>query len=132
VWSSFAVVPIFALANAGVDFRGTSISEALRSPIALGVAGGLVIGKILGISPASFAAVRLGLGRLPPGTSWSHVIGLSAVAGIGFTVSLFVAGLAFDDQIMTELAKVGIFFGSLMAGVLGSILLSRARPPQEP
>lgn len=126
-WSSFVVVPVFALANAGVDFRGVSLGEALTSRIALGVALGLVIGKLIGISLASFAAVRMGLGKLPPGTTWSHVIGLGAVAGVGFTVALFVAGLAFNDPHTTDLAKVGIFSGSLVAGVIGSILLSTRR-----
>lgn len=127
VWSSFVIVPIFALANAGVDFRAVSIGAALTSNIALGVAAGLVVGKIVGITTASYGAVRLGLGKLPPGTNWSHVVGLSAVAGIGFTVSLFVAGLAFADPQFTDLAKVGIFSGSLVAGIIGSIILSRAR-----
>jgi len=127
-WSSFVIVPLFALANAGVDFRDVSITETLLEPVALGVAGGLVIGKIVGISAAAYAAVRLGLGKLPPETSWFHVVGLSAVAGIGFTVALFVAGLAFVDPELTDLAKVGIFSGSLVAGVIGSVILSRARP----
>lgn len=125
-WSSFVIVPLFALANAGVDFRDVSIAEALTSRIALGVSLGLVIGKIVGISAASYAAVRFRLGRLPPGTTWSHVVGLSAVAGIGFTVSLFVAGLAFTDPHLTDLAKVGIFSGSLVAGIIGTLILSRA------
>lgn len=127
-WSSFVIVPLFALANAGVDFRDVSFTEALASPVALGVGLGLVVGKVVGISLASLGAVRFGLGRLPPGTSWAHVFGLSAVAGIGFTVSLFVAGLAFTDPHLTDLAKVGIFSGSLVAGILGSLLLSRTRP----
>lgn len=131
VWSGFVIVPLFALANAGVDFRGVNIWAALTSNIALGVAGGLVIGKIVGITAAAFGAVRFGLGRLPPGTSWNHVIGLAAIAGIGFTVALFVAGLAFEDPAMTNLAKVGIFSGSLVAGVIGSFILSRARPRSE-
>lgn len=130
-WSSFVVVPIFALANAGVDLRGIGFGEALGSSVALGVAGGLVVGKIIGISAASYGAVRFGLGRLPPGTTWSHVIGLAAVAGIGFTVALFVAGLAFDDPHITDLAKVGIFAGSLVAGIIGTVLLRRARPKSE-
>ncbi|MGD2059526.1 MAG: Na+/H+ antiporter NhaA [Acidimicrobiia bacterium] len=130
-WSSFVVVPLFALANAGVDFRDVSIAEALTSRVALGVALGLVVGKIVGISLASYAAVRSGLGRLPPGTAWSHVIGLAAVAGIGFTVALFVAGLAFENPHFTDLAKVGIFSGSIVAGVIGSILLRRAKPHSE-
>ncbi|HET9260805.1 MAG TPA: Na+/H+ antiporter NhaA, partial [Acidimicrobiia bacterium] len=127
-WSSFVIVPIFALANAGVDFRDISITEALTSNIALGVAAGLVIGKIVGISLASLGAVRFGLGKLPPGTTWAHVVGLAAVAGIGFTVALFVAGLAFEDPEFADLAKVGIFSGSIVAGIIGSIVLSRIKP----
>lgn len=127
-WSSFVIVPLFALANAGVDFRSVSITEALTNRVALGVAAGLVIGKIVGISAASYGAVRFNLGRLPAGTTWRHVFGLSAVAGIGFTVSLFVTGLAFDEPGFADLAKVGIFSGSLIAGIIGSIILSRSRP----
>jgi NhaA family Na+:H+ antiporter len=130
-WSSFVVVPIFALANAGVDFRGSSISDALTTPIALGVSLGLILGKLFGISIASWIAVRVGLGKLPRGTSWNHVLGLAAVAGIGFTVSLFVAGLAFSEPELAELAKVGIFSGSLISGIIGSLLLARARPRSE-
>jgi Na+:H+ antiporter, NhaA family len=126
-WSSFVIVPLFALANAGVDFRGVDIIEALTSPVALGVSVGLVVGKIVGISAASYGAVRFKLGKLPPGTTWAHVLGLSAVAGIGFTVSLFVAGLAFADPQFTDLAKVGIFSGSIVAGIAGSIVLSRLK-----
>jgi NhaA family Na+:H+ antiporter len=130
-WSGFVIVPLFALANAGVDFRQIGVGDALTTGVALGVALGLIVGKIVGISAASYGAVRSGLGKLPPGTSWSHVIGLSAVAGIGFTVSLFVAGLAFDDPATTNLAKVGIFAGSIVSGIIGSIILGRARPRSE-
>jgi NhaA family Na+:H+ antiporter len=130
-WSSFVIVPIFALANAGVDLRGIGFGEALQSSIALGVAIGLVVGKIVGISLASYGAVRFGLGKLPPRTTWPHVIGLAAVAGIGFTVALFVTGLAFDEPHFADLAKVGIFAGSLVAGVIGTILLRRVRPKSE-
>ncbi len=130
-WSSFLIVPIFALANAGVDFRAISITEALTSSVALGVSVGLVVGKLVGISGFTYAAVKLGLGKLPPGTGWAHVVGISAVAGIGFTVSLFVAGLAFNDPNLTDVAKVGIFSGSLVAGVIGALMLMRARPPSE-
>lgn len=128
-WSSYVIVPLFALANAGVDFRGTSITEAATSAIALGVALGLVAGKMVGISLFTVAAVKLGMGRLPTGTTWVHVVGLSAVAGIGFTVSLFVAGLAFTSPEQADLAKVGIFVGSLVAGVIGSLVLLTTRKP---
>jgi Na+:H+ antiporter, NhaA family len=127
-WSSFGIVPLFALANAGVDFRGVPILDAITNRVALGVSAGLVIGKIIGITTASYGAVRFNLGKLPTGTTWRHVVGLSAVAGIGFTVSLFVAGLAFADPGFTDLVKVGIFSGSLVAGTIGTIILSRARP----
>ncbi|HJQ77951.1 MAG TPA: Na+/H+ antiporter NhaA [Acidimicrobiia bacterium] len=127
-WSSFVVVPIFALANAGIDFRGVDLMAALGSSVALGVSLGLVLGKTVGISLASVIAVRLGLGKLPPGTTWWHIVGMAAVGGVGFTVALFVASLAFSDQATTDLAKAGIFSGSLVAGVIGSLLLRRAGP----
>ncbi len=130
-WSSYVIVPIFALANAGVDFRQVSLTDALTSNVALGVAVGLVVGKIVGISGATWLAARFGLGRLPIGLGWGHVWGLAAVAGVGFTVSLFIAGLAFDSQETTEFAKVGIFAGSLTAGIVGAFLLSRAKPPSQ-
>lgn len=130
--SSFVIVPLFALANAGVDFRNVDLGEALTSPISLGVAGGLVFGKVVGISLASFGAVRLGIGRLPPGTGWTQVLGLSAVAGIGFTVSLFVTGLAFTDPAVAGIAKVGIFTGSLIAGIIGSTILIKAATKEPP
>ena len=130
-WSSFLIVPIFALANAGIDFREISFGEAMGSTIGLGVAAGLVIGKIVGITGFTWAAVRFNIGKLPSGTGWMHVVGLAAVAGIGFTVSLFVAGLAFTDPHLTDLAKVGIFSGSAVAGVIGAVLLLIAKPPSE-
>jgi Na+:H+ antiporter, NhaA family len=129
VWSGFVVVPLFALANAGVDFRGVDIVEALTSTVALGVGLGLVLGKIVGISLFAYLAVRTGLGRLPAGTGWGHVVGLAAVGGIGFTVALFVASLAFIDPSFDDLAKVGIFAGSLVAGAIGFVILSRSKRP---
>ncbi len=130
-WSSFLIVPIFAFANAGLNFREIGFSEAMGSTVAMGVAAGLVLGKLVGITGFTWAAVRLNIGKLPPGTGWMHVIGLAAVAGIGFTVSLFVAGLAFTDPHLTDLAKVGIFAGSALAGVIGVVILLLAKPPSE-
>lgn len=130
-WSSFGVVPLFALANAGVDFRQINLTEALVSSIALGVIAGLVAGKLIGISLFAWLAVRLNLGKLPPGTGWTQVFGLASIAGVGFTVSLFVAGLAFGDPILNDYAKVGIFAGSLLAGIIGAVLLPLAKPPSE-
>ncbi len=122
-WSSFLIVPLFALANAGVQFGGIDLLEALTSPVALGVAVGLLVGKIVGISAFTALAVRFGLGRLPRNTTWTHVFGLAALAGIGFTVSLFVTGLAFKDPAVTDLAKIGIFAGSGASGLIGYLIL---------
>jgi NhaA family Na+:H+ antiporter len=130
-WSSFLIVPIFALANAGVNFREIGFTEAMGSTVALGVTAGLVVGKLIGITGFTWAAVRLNIGKLPPGTGWGHIVGLSAVAGIGFTVSLFVAGLAFTDPHLTDLAKVGIFAGSVVSGVVGTVVLLLAKPPSD-
>ena len=128
-WSAFAIVPLFALANAGVDFRGGLLAEAAASPLTWAITLGLVLGKILGISAAVWLAVRTGLGRLPGGVAPLHVVGVGAVAGIGFTVSLFIADLAYDDPAMTETAKVGIFAGSLLAGAIGACLMLLAGRP---
>ena len=132
-WSSFVVVPLFALANAGVRFADfeNGVMDALTSPITLGVGLGLLVGKLVGISLATWFAVRLGIGKLPTQTGWSQIIGLAALAGIGFTVSMFVTELAFETATLADSAKVGIFLGSGISGVLGYTLLRRSKPPQE-
>lgn len=128
-WSSFVVVPVFALANAGVSFAGVDLGEALTHPVSLGVGTGLLVGKTVGISIFSWLAVRIGLGRLPRNSSWRHIVGVAAIAGIGFTVALFVTALAFEDAaLLADRAKIGIFVGSIAAGVIGTALL-RAVPP---
>ncbi|MDQ3575809.1 MAG: Na+/H+ antiporter NhaA [Actinomycetota bacterium] len=116
--TSFVVIPLFALANAGITFDAGALSARGAESVVIGVVVGLVAGKILGISGFSFVAVRLGLGSLPPGVGWSQLVGVSAVAGIGFTVSLFIAGLALEGpQLMA--AKLGILGASLLASTLG-------------
>ncbi len=130
MWSSYGIIPLFALANAGVRFEGTPITEALRTPVALGVGAGLFVGKIVGISGATWLAVRLGLGRMPVGVTWRLVFGLAALAGIGFTVALFVTGLAFEPGSPSiDLAKTGIFAGSLLAGLVGYVAIRTAPEP---
>ena len=132
-WVSFLVVPLFALANAGVRFEG-SVLDRLLSDIALGVGFGLVVGKTAGIMAFSWLAVRFGLSRLPVGMTWRHMLGVSATAGIGFTVALFITALAFTDPVLTDEAKVGIFAGSIVAGLLGAAIFrwtgTRAVAPQ--
>jgi Na+:H+ antiporter, NhaA family len=127
--SAYVVLPVFALANAGVNLRGGVLGEALDSTVALGIGAGLVIGKPVGILLACFLAIRLGLGRLPERTSWPMLAGLGAVAGIGFTVSIFIAGLSFPgEELLTEDAKVGILGASVTAAVLGVLLLLLGSP----
>jgi len=121
-WTSYVVVPIFALANAGVELTGDSLSAAAGSAITAGVVVGLVAGKLLGITLASFLAVRSGRGRLPEGLTALPLTGGAALAGIGFTVSLFVADLAFDDPARQDEAKVGVLVASVIAALVATVL----------
>ncbi len=125
-WASFLVVPLFALANAGIPITSDTVSNALHSRVTYGVVLGLVLGKIVGILGASWIATRLRVGTLPHGASWSGLFGVGAVAGIGFTVSIFIAGLAFDDKPLLENdAKIGILAASVIAATVGSLILTR-------
>jgi NhaA family Na+:H+ antiporter len=127
-WTSFVVVPIFALANAGVTFRSGTFDAPGASLVAIGIVVGLVAGKTVGITAAAWLAVRAGAARLPDGVRWAQLVGVAAVAGIGFTVSLFVAGLAFGDgSPIEDAAKLGILGASALAAALGALLLVRAR-----
>ena len=121
---AFLVMPIFALANAGVPLAGGT-GEALRSPIAWGVVLGLALGKPLGITLASRLAVRGGAADLPTGVNWRHIHGAGWLGGIGFTMSLFVAGLAFSEPAVLDIAKLGVLGASVLAGLIGYVLLRR-------
>jgi NhaA family Na+:H+ antiporter len=128
-WTSFVIVPLFALANAGIPLSSKSISDAVGSPVTWGVVLGLVVGKPVGITGFTWIASRLRVGDLPPGATWRTIVGLGALGGIGFTVSIFVAGLAFDERLdLQNEAKIGILAASLVAALVGSgILLSGRR-----
>jgi len=126
-WVSFLIVPLFALANAGVPLS----TAGLADPVAGAVALGLVAGKPLGILLVSFLAVRLGVARLPDGVGWAAVAGAGCLAGIGFTMALFIAGLALDAAAL-DAAKVGILGGSAVSAVLGLAILVRVLPPAAP
>ncbi len=121
------ILPLFALANAGVRLEG-DVLAVLAQPLALGVLAGLVIGKPLGIVLLSWLAVRSGHGALPEGVCWRQVIGVGCLAGIGFTMSLFISGLAFLDTPLMATAKVAILSASLASGIIGFVLLSRVLP----
>ena len=125
-WSSFVVVPLFALANAGVVIDSESVRRAASSSVALGIVLGLVIGKPLGITLATWLGTKARVGRLPEGLDWRHVVGLGAVAGIGFTVALFVDDLSFIGPTFDD-AVMGILAGSLLSGIIGAVILGTGR-----
>jgi len=125
-WTTFVVLPLFALGNAGVRLVGTDIRALLVSPVSLGIILGLVIGKPLGIVVFTWLAVRLRLAELPSGVAWIHVLGAGILGGIGFTVSLFVTNLAFRDAAHAAPAKAAILIASGIAGALGYALLRYA------
>lgn len=122
-WSAYVVVPVFGLANAGVSLDAASLSAAVRSPVTIGIVVALVAGNAIGIFGAASLALRLGLGDLPGRVRYGHLLGGAMLAGIGFTISLFIAELAFTDDSLREQAKIGILAGSLVSAVLGTILL---------
>jgi NhaA family Na+:H+ antiporter len=121
------ILPVFALANAGVRID-SHILEALANPISLGIVAGLVVGKPLGIMVLSWLATRFAGGGLPEGVTWPQILGAGCLAGIGFTMSLFISGLAFPDEAMVANAKIGILAASLVSGVVGFVVLSRSLP----
>ena len=127
-WTSFVIVPIFALANAGIVLDGGIVRDAAASPVSLGVALGLMLGKPTGIVLFAFAAVKLGVASLPDGVRWPQVAAVGMVAGIGFTVSLFIAPLAFSDTGLVDEAKLGVLAGSMLIGIAGLVAL-RLLPP---
>jgi NhaA family Na+:H+ antiporter len=118
-WVTFVIIPIFALANAGIDLSAIDWGQALASRVTLGVAGGLVIGKFAGVVGFCWIAIRLGIARLPQGVEWKHIAGAGWLAGIGFTMSLFIAQLAFRDPQLIEEAKLGILIASAISAALG-------------
>ena len=123
-WTAYAVVPVFGLANAGVPLDPATLGEAVTSPVTIGVAVALLVGNAIGITLGATVALRTGRGVLPGGVRWSHLVAGATLAGIGFTISLFIADLAFRDApALREQAMIGILGGSLTAAVVGVLLL---------
>jgi len=121
-WVAFAIVPLFAFANAGIALGGVGW-ETLTHPLVLGIAAGLFVGKQAGIAGAIWLAGRFGIGR-PGGAPWRQVYGVALLAGIGFTMSLFIGQLAFpDDPVLADEVKLGVLLGSLLAAVSGYLVL---------
>ena len=125
-WTAFIVLPFFALVNAGVVMSPAGLVAAATSPVAQGIVAGLIVGKLTGILGASWLAVKMGVATLPEGVRWSHIAGVSLLAGIGFTVSLFITELAFSDPEVINAAKVGILIASAAAGAGGFLILKVA------
>lgn len=130
-WVQVGVMPIFALANAGVGLSPGALGGDTAA-VALGIVLGLVLGKPIGILLASWLAIQAGLATLPHGVGWSHMVGAGVLAGIGFTMSLFIAQLGFRDAAVLEAAKLSILLASLLAGTVGMLLLRRTQPVREP
>ncbi|WP_277047160.1 Na+/H+ antiporter NhaA [Caballeronia mineralivorans] len=121
-WVAFGVLPIFAFANAGVSFAGVTLT-ALAEPLPLGIAVGLFAGKLVGVFGASAMLIRLGLAKLPEGAGWLQLIGVAALCGVGFTMSLFIGSLAFDGPGYFTPLRLGVIAGSTLSGVAGYLLL---------
>jgi NhaA family Na+:H+ antiporter len=121
--STLIVVPLFAFASTGIAFSLDIFSDSRTAPIAGGIILGLVVGKVLGIVGASWLMIRLKISELPSGSSWNHVIGVGLLAGIGFTVSIFVTELAFEEEQLIQAAKISIFIASAISGGLGIVAL---------
>ena len=126
---AFLIMPIFALANAGVSLTGGALAGALANPVALGAVLGLVVGKPLGIMGFSWLAIRMGVASLPEGVTPRMLLGAGVLGGIGFTMALFIAGLAFADAALLDAAKVGVLIASTVSGVVGWMILRTAPKP---
>ena len=122
-WSAYLVVPIFGFANAGVNLSGMGVNEIL-APLPIAIAAGLVVGKQLGIFGIIFVAVKLKIAKAPEGANWVEIWGITVLCGIGFTMSLFISGLAFDgNRLFVDEAKIGILGGSIISAILGYTIL---------
>jgi NhaA family Na+:H+ antiporter len=131
-WVSFLVLPLFALANAGVTFSGGIVREVLTSRVAWGVLLGLAAGKVIGILGFSKLAVRWRLAQPPTGVSWRQIGGVGMLAGIGFTVSIFISSLAFDNDLYLAEAKTAVLAASVISGVLGYVALQQGAATEQP
>jgi NhaA family Na+:H+ antiporter len=119
----FAIVPIFAFANTGVSLHGLTFSN-LAAPIPLGIIAGLFIGKQVGVFGASMLAIRLGLAAMPEGATAGKLYAMAVLTGIGFTMSLFIGTLAFDDEVVLKQVRLGVLAASLLSGIAAAVLFA--------
>jgi NhaA family Na+:H+ antiporter len=130
-WSAFVIMPIFAFFNAGVNVQGLDLMQTISHPVTLGIVVALVVGKPLGVFLFTFLASKLKLSDLPKDANWMQIIGVGCIAGIGFTMSLFISSLAFDSIDIEKNSKIGIVIGSLISMILGYSLLLLSSPKKE-
>ncbi|RZK73096.1 MAG: Na+/H+ antiporter NhaA [Pedobacter sp.] len=123
-WVAFVIMPVFALANSGIVI-GADFLTSIINPVSIGVTAGLVVGKFVGILLFTWLMVKTGAGALPEGANWRHITGVALLGGIGFTMSLFISGLAFNNPVFVDQAKYGILIASIVAGVMGSLVLRK-------
>jgi NhaA family Na+:H+ antiporter len=126
-WVAFLILPVFAFANAGVNFTGIGIDDLLQ-PLTLGIAVGLFLGKQIGVFLATWIGVKSGIARLPENVTWRHVYGVACLTGVGFTMSLFIGSLAFGDADEMNAVRLGVVLGSVLSGLFGYVLLKSASP----
>jgi len=127
---NFGIIPIFAFANAGVVLTGLSLADLL-DPLPLGIALGLLLGKQVGVFGVCYLLVKSGIAKLPHGANWAHVWGVACLAGIGFTMSLFIGGLSFESQELMNQVRIGVLSGSIVSGIMGFVILRMASPVTE-
>jgi len=125
-WVAFLIMPLFALSNAGIEI-GKNFLSSLGSHVSAGIIAGLVIGKFVGVFGFTWLMIKSRIALLPNSATWRHITGVAALAGVGFTMSLFISGLAFKDEAMIDAAKAGILTGSIIAGVAGMLILKSIR-----
>ena len=130
-WVAFMILPVFAFSNAGVDLRGLSL-DALLAPVPLGIALGLFAGKQIGVFGLTLLAVKTRIAKLPSGVNWAQIYGVSCLTGVGFTMSLFIGGLAFVNAAQLDQVRLGVLMGSIMSGIVGYIVLRLATPARLP
>jgi NhaA family Na+:H+ antiporter len=130
-WVAFVIMPLFALSNSGMEI-GSDFFRSLMNPVSAGVAFGLLAGKFIGVFGFTWIMVRARLSDLPEGATWSHIVGVAMLAGVGFTMSLFITGLAFGHAEMIDQSKYGILLASLIAGIAGIAFLKMTKPKSVP
>jgi Na+:H+ antiporter, NhaA family len=131
-WISYLVMPLFALSNSGITLHADFLNDILSTNITLGVLLGLVVGKFIGVLIFCWVSVKMKIATLPEGVTWKQIIGVALLAGIGFTMSLFITTLAFKDAQLVTDAKLGIFIASIISGVVGYFVLKKASTTPEP